>query len=66
MDKTGTLTDGKFSVRQVVDLAKDDKVDILQVMAALESGSTHPIALSIVNAVDDLKLEAENLENIPM
>ena len=61
MDKTGTLTDGKFSVRQVVDLAKDDKVDILQVMAAL-SGSTHPIALSIVNAVDDLKLEAENLE----
>lgn len=45
MDKTGTLTDGKFSVRQVVDLAKDDKVDILQVMAALESGSTHPIAL---------------------
>lgn len=65
MDKTGTLTDGKFSVRQVVDLAKDDKVDILQVMAALESGSTHPIALSIVNAVDDLKLEAENLENIP-
>ena len=65
MDKTGTLTDGKFSVRQVVDLAKEDKVDILQVMAALESGSTHPIALSIVNAVDDLKLEAENLENIP-
>ncbi|WP_270234099.1 copper-translocating P-type ATPase [Lactococcus garvieae] len=65
MDKTGTLTDGKFSVRQVVDLAKDDKVDILQVMAALESGSTHPIALSIVNAVDDLKLQAENLENIP-
>ena len=65
MDKTGTLTDGKFSVRQVVDLAKDDKVDILQVMAALESGSTHPIALSIVNAVDDLKLQAENLENLP-
>ena len=65
MDKTGTLTDGKFSVRQVVKLDGDENIDILHIMAALESGSTHPIALSIVNAAEDLQLEAENIENIP-
>ncbi|WP_369948451.1 copper-translocating P-type ATPase [Lactococcus ileimucosae] len=65
MDKTGTLTDGKFTVRQVVKVDKEEDIDILQVMAALEKGSTHPIALSIVNAVEDLQLEARDVENIP-
>lgn len=65
MDKTGTLTDGKFTVRKVVKVSQDDKLDILQVMAALESGSTHPLALSIVNAAKEVHLQAESLENIP-
>jgi len=47
MDKTGTLTDGKFVVRNVIDFTDD--TDILQIMAALEGSSTHPIAQSIVN-----------------
>ncbi|MCE2142201.1 heavy metal translocating P-type ATPase, partial [Streptococcus thermophilus] len=34
MDKTGTLTDGKFVVRNVIDFTDD--TDILQIMAALE------------------------------
>ncbi|MDU4518568.1 MAG: HAD-IC family P-type ATPase, partial [Lactococcus lactis] len=46
MDKTGTLTDGKFVVRNVIDFTDD--TDILQIMAALEGSSTHPIAQSIV------------------
>ncbi|WP_251420615.1 MULTISPECIES: copper-translocating P-type ATPase [Lactococcus] len=65
MDKTGTLTDGKFTVRQVVKVDDEEDIDILQVMAALENGSTHPIALSIVHAVEDLQLEARNIESIP-
>lgn len=64
MDKTGTLTDGKFIVRNVIDFT--DETDILQIMAALEGSSTHPIAQSIVAAAKPLKnLKVEAVENIP-
>ncbi len=47
MDKTGTLTKGVFEVQEVV--AVDfDKQKMLQLVAALESNSTHPIAEAIV------------------
>ncbi|MDR2976192.1 MAG: copper-translocating P-type ATPase [Streptococcaceae bacterium] len=63
MDKTGTLTDGKFIVRKVINF--DENVDILPIMAAIESNSTHPIALSIMQASGPLKYQAENVENQP-
>nr|WP_311843021.1 copper-translocating P-type ATPase [Lactococcus petauri] len=63
MDKTGTLTDGKFIVRNEVKF--DENVDVLHIMAAIEAGSTHPIALSIVNAAGHLKYSAKNVENLP-
>lgn len=64
MDKTGTLTDGKFIVRNVIDFT--DEIDILQIMAALEGSSTHPIAQSIVSAAKPLEnLKVEAVENIP-
>ena len=64
MDKTGTLTDGKFIVRSVIDFT--DETDILQIMAALEGSSTHPIAQSIVSAAKPLEnLKVEAVENIP-
>nr|WP_223804769.1 copper-translocating P-type ATPase [Lactococcus protaetiae] len=64
MDKTGTLTDGQFRVRKIVDFTGN--TDILQLMATLEQSSTHPIALSIVKSAKDLPLlPAENVQNIP-
>ena len=64
MDKTGTLTDGKFIVRNVIDFTNE--TDILQIMAALEGSSTHPIAQSIVAAAKPLEnLKVEAVENIP-
>lgn len=64
MDKTGTLTDGKFIVRNVIDFT--DETEILQIMAALEGSSTHPIAQSIVSAAKPLEnLKVEAVENIP-
>jgi Cd2+/Zn2+-exporting ATPase len=47
MDKTGTLTEGVFQVQQVV-VTELDKVEFLNLTAALESKSTHPIAMAIV------------------
>jgi len=46
-DKTGTLTEGKPKVTDIVAVAAKDK-DVLALAAALESGSSHPIALAII------------------
>jgi Cu2+-exporting ATPase len=47
-DKTGTLTEGRFGVTDVVPLGGADASEVLQVAAALESQSEHPIARGIV------------------
>ncbi|GEP52652.1 cadmium/zinc/cobalt-transporting ATPase [Flavobacterium noncentrifugens] len=47
MDKTGTLTEGIFKVQAVV--AKDiDESYLIKLAAAIESQSTHPIGLAII------------------
>ncbi len=51
-DKTGTLTEGRFSVRKVVPAQGISADELLEYAAAVESTSTHPIAVSIVNAFD--------------
>lgn len=63
MDKTGTLTDGKFVVHDIVLYNKE--IDILQTMAALEEKSTHPIALSIVKQAGIIKNTATDVKNVP-
>ncbi|MFA4870598.1 MAG: heavy metal translocating P-type ATPase [Pedobacter sp.] len=48
MDKTGTLTKGVFEVQKVVTNNFDEKEFVL-LAAAIESKSTHPIGLAVVN-----------------
>lgn len=68
MDKTGTLTEGEFTVTNFQSLNQNySDENILEMMAALEQGSTHPLALSIIQKARQLKLnipKAENLENM--
>jgi Zn2+/Cd2+-exporting ATPase len=47
MDKTGTMTEGVFKVQEVVFNADFNKDEILQIVNALESQSTHPVATAI-------------------
>ncbi len=47
MDKTGTLTKGVFKVQKIFSVL-DQSADLLKLTAALESKSTHPIALAVV------------------
>ena len=47
MDKTGTMTEGVFKVQEVVFNANFNKEEILQMVNALESQSTHPVATAI-------------------
>lgn len=46
MDKTGTLTKGVFNVQKVVAVNNDEK-ELITLAAAIESKSTHPIAIAI-------------------
>ena len=48
MDKTGTLTEGVFAVRQVQPAAGQDPAALVRLVGALETKSTHPIARAVV------------------
>lgn len=48
LDKTGTLTEGKPRVLEVVPLSGHDERELLQRAAAMESRSDHPLAQAIV------------------
>lgn len=50
LDKTGTLTEGKFVLKRIVTLTNMSKEQVLFYAAHAESTSLHPIARSIVEA----------------
>lgn len=49
VDKTGTLTEGKPAVTEVVPHGEYSQGDVLALAAALEQGSEHPLARAILN-----------------
>lgn len=68
LDKTGTLTEGKFQVTNTVVLNGTSPEELLRVAGAVEQQSNHPLAQAVVRAAqaEGLSLPAANgLENIP-
>lgn len=63
MDKTGTLTKGEFSVKEIVPLADIDKEELHKLMAYAEFHSTHPIGMSIVESYGKDKIFSEIIED---
>lgn len=66
MDKTGTLTEGVFKVQEVKFNAEVDTTEILKLVNALESKSSHPVATAIheyVGAIDH-SIQFEEVEEI--
>jgi Cu+-exporting ATPase len=56
LDKTGTLTEGRPKVVHVEPTEGFSKDDVLQKLASVERASEHPLALAIVNAAQEGKL----------
>ena len=50
LDKTGTITEGSPQVTEIQLTGDHKEEDILRLAASLESGSEHPLALSIVES----------------
>jgi len=56
LDKTGTVTEGKPSVTEIVSSDKWGEEDILRWSASIEQGSEHPLAEAIMTAASDRQI----------
>ncbi|KFF15047.1 heavy metal translocating P-type ATPase [Flavobacterium hydatis] len=54
IDKTGTMTEGVFKVQEVILKPEFNKDEILKMVNALESQSTHPVATAIHDYVGEI------------
>jgi Cu+-exporting ATPase len=67
LDKTGTLTQGKFSVTDLITTAAVDERELLRLAAAAESASSHPLARAVVRRAEEEGIElpaAEAIEEV--
>ncbi len=67
LDKTGTLTTGRFSVTSVVGLEGTTEAAVLRIAASVEEQSSHPLAEAIVEAAKMRKIDfpgATEIENL--
>ncbi|WP_313486319.1 copper-exporting P-type ATPase CopA [Atlantibacter hermannii] len=59
-DKTGTLTEGKPQVVGVITAAGVDEQQAVRLAAALEQGSSHPLARAILDKAQEIALPSVN------
>lgn len=64
MDKTGTITQGNFSVQKILPSGQISEQQILSLAASCEANSTHPIAVSIVEKAREMGLSIEKAESV--
>jgi Cd2+/Zn2+-exporting ATPase len=67
LDKTGTLTTGRFTVTKVIGLEGTPEDEVLRVAAAVEEQSSHPLAAAIVRTTRERNItfpSATEIENL--
>ncbi|HHV98751.1 MAG TPA: heavy metal translocating P-type ATPase [Clostridiaceae bacterium] len=68
LDKTGTITEGKPVVTDIITAGGISEAELLQLSASAEKGSEHPLGEAIVNRANEKGidiLESESFEAIP-
>ncbi len=63
VDKTGTLTEGKPALSDVVPVGEGNEAELLAVAAALERGSEHPLAEAIVAGAEQRGLTLADVDD---
>ncbi|MBB1308826.1 copper-translocating P-type ATPase [Pseudoalteromonas sp. SR41-8] len=63
LDKTGTITEGKPTVTDIINFNDSDKVHVLKLAASLESGSEHPLAQAIVSYAENEDITVEKISD---
>jgi Cu+-exporting ATPase len=53
LDKTGTITEGRPTLTDVVALGERSEAEVLALAAALERGSEHPLAEAVLQGAED-------------
>ena len=63
-DKTGTLTEGKPVLTQALPAVGTSRLELLRLAAALQTNSSHPLALAVLNQARDERLEIPAVEAV--
>jgi len=61
-DKTGTITEGRPKVTDIIVTNNITKEQLLQIAASAEKGSEHPLGEAIVKAAEENKVEFKTLD----
>lgn len=62
LDKTGTITEGKIRLREIIPHGAFDQDTILQYAASLEIGSEHPVAAAVVAKAKEKNMQLNPAE----
>lgn len=63
VDKTGTITEGKPRIQQVIPWNHKSEEEILRVAAAIDTHSQHPLAQAVVKYAEEKKIQFPRGEN---
>jgi Cd2+/Zn2+-exporting ATPase len=62
VDKTGTLTEGKFQVQGFRSFDGGNEKETLKIAASIENASSHPLAKAVLEYIRGQNIEPENVE----
>ncbi|MCK9225189.1 MAG: cadmium-translocating P-type ATPase [Candidatus Muirbacterium halophilum] len=62
-DKTGTITEGKPKVTDIVSIDEISEDELLQLAGSAEKGSEHPLGEAIVKSLEEKKLEFKKVDD---